>query len=144
MRTLNRNKQKLFYALHLGEQPIYELDDFGNKIVDYIDEDGNEYYRETGEMKQIYSEVVEFLGNIAMSGGDSEAVEFGLNMSDYEAALVMDKGVLPITETSLIWHKSEPIMDSDGMVDGSSADYSIIKVSPSLNTDKYVLKKIVK
>ena len=109
---------------------------------EYIDEDGNRY--PTGEPKNIYSEPIEFDGNIAMSGGEAEAQEFGLNLADYEAVLVVGKNTLPITETSLIWHDTEPTKGIDGNTDEYSADYRIVKISPSLNFDKYVLRKVVK
>lgn len=141
MRTLNKNKQKMYYSLYLGSEPEYELDKDGNKIVEYVDEDGNVYYKETGNEVDVYSEPVLFYGNIAMSGGELEAKEFGLNIGDYEAVLLMAKNVLPIDETSLIWHNTEPT-ESD--VKREQADYTIIKLSPSLNQDKYVLKAVVK
>lgn len=144
MRMLNRNKQTLYYALHKGVEPIYELDESGDKIIEYIDEEGNIYYRETGEYKQTYSKPVLFEGNIATSRGESEATEFGLNMSDYEAVLIVSKGLIPVSETSLIWHDTEPLLLDDESADGESADYSIVKTSPNLNSDKYVLKKIIK
>ena len=131
MRTLKKNKQKMYYATLVDT--IQE---------EYIDEDGNRY--PTGEPKNIYSEPIEFEGNIAMSGGEAEAQEFGLNLADYEAVLVVDKNTLPITETSLIWHVTEPTKGIDGNTDEYSADYRIVKISPSLNFDKYVLKKVVK
>lgn len=131
MRTLNKNKQKMYYATLVDT--IQE---------EYIDEDGNRY--PTGEPKNIYSEPVEFYGNIAMSGGEAEAQEYGLSLSDYEAILVVSKNTLPITETSLIWHATEPTNGIDGNTDEYSADYRIVKISPSLNFDKYVLRKVVK
>lgn len=131
MRTLNKNKQKMYYATLVDT--IQE---------EYIDEDGNRY--PTGEPKNIYSEPVEFYGNIAMSGGESEAVEFGIDLSQYEAILVVSKNTLPITETSLIWRATEPTKGIDGNTDEYSADYRIVKISPSLNFDKYVLRKVVK
>ena len=131
MRTLNKNKQKMYYATLVDT--IQE---------EYIDEDGNRY--PTGEPKNIYSEPVEFYGNIAMSGGEAEAQEFGLNLADYEAILIVSKNTLHITETSLIWHNTEPTKGADGNTDEYSADYRIVKISPSLNFDKYVLKKVVK
>lgn len=131
MMTLNINKQKMYYATIVDT--IQE---------EYIDEDGNRY--PTGEPKNIYSEPVEFYGNIAMSGGESEAVEFGLDLSQYEAILVASKNTLPINEQSLIWHVTEPTKGADGNTDEYSADYRIVKISPSLNFDKYVLKKVVK
>lgn len=144
MRMLKKNKQKLHYSLFLEERPEYALDEFGNKIIEYVDEEGNEYYRETGETERVYSLPVEFLGNISMSGGEAEATEFGLNTADYEAVLIVEKGLLPIDESSLIWFESEPVINDNGLVDYVTADYSIIKISPSLNVDKYVLKKTIK
>lgn len=135
MRTLNKNKQTLYYANQDKTVPIYE---------EYTDEDGNTYPLDTGETKLVYGEPIPFEGNIAMSGGEAEAREFGLNLSDYEAVLLMGKNTLPITETSLIWHNTEPTEDSEGNTDEYSADYRIVKISPSLNFDKYVLKKVVK
>lgn len=135
MMMLNRNKQKMYYALYGKEVPIYEY---------YIDSDGNEIPLETGETKIVYENPIEFLGNISLSGGESEAVEFGLNLADYEAILVVAKNTLPINETSRIWHNTEPTYNEDGTVNESSADYKVVKVSPSLTVDKFVLKKIVK
>ncbi|MBQ2381163.1 MAG: hypothetical protein II291_01185, partial [Succinivibrio sp.] len=66
MMMLNQNKQNLFYSLLMGEQPIYALDDEGNKIIEYVDEDGNIYYQETGETELVYSEPVSFFANISM------------------------------------------------------------------------------
>lgn len=143
MRTLARNKQNMKFSLLLGEQPIYVLDDEGNKIVDYVDTEGNEYYRETGEKELLYSEPVPFYGNIGMSGGEVEAQEFGLSTSDYDAVLIMNKNELPIDETSLIWHLSE-VLYTNGKLDANSADYRIRKVAPSINQTKYLLAKIVK
>ena len=135
MRTLNKNKTKLYYALYDGEVPIYDY---------YEDEDGNRIPIDTGETTIGYENPVEFYGNISLSGGESEAKEFGIDVSAYDSVLVMNKSALPIDETSLIWFESEPQYNADGTVDGKSADYTVVKVSPSLNVDKYVLKKVVK
>jgi hypothetical protein len=99
---------------------------------------------DTGETKLVYGEPVKFEGNIAMSGGEVEAQEFGLNLGDYSAILVVGKDYIPLSETSLIWHTTEPAKDIDGNTDEFSADYKIVKISPSINVDKYVLKKVVK
>lgn len=135
MRTLNKNKQRLFYANQDKIVPIYE---------EYTDEDGNTYPLDTGETELVYGEPIEFDGNISMSGGEAEAQEYGLSLSDYEAILITSKNALPIDETSRIWHTSEPTKDDKGYTDEYSADYRIVKISPSLNFDKYVLKKVVK
>lgn len=129
------NKQKMHYALYGKEVPIYDY---------YTDNEGNKIPLDTGETKITYENPVEFFGNIALSGGESEAVEFGLNLADYEAILVVAKNTLPIDETSRIWHNTEPTYNEDGTVNEVSADYTVVKVSPSLNVDKFVLKKVVK
>lgn len=142
MRTLLKNKQKLHYALQTGKVPIYEKNFDGNIVYDDID--GERIPVETGEFQLVYSKPVEFLGNIAMSGGESEAAEFGLNLGDYNAVLVVDKGLVPLDETSRIWHTTKPKLNADETADEFSADYTIVKVSPSINVDRFVLKKVVK
>ena len=135
MRTLNKNKQTLYYANQDKIVPIYE---------EYTDDDGNTYPLDTGETKLVYGEPIKFKGNIAMSGGETEAQEFGLDISSYEAILIVPKNTLHISETSLIWHTTTPTKYNEGNTDEYSADYRIVKISPSLNFDKYVLQKVVK
>lgn len=130
-----RNQQKMYYALYGKEVPIYDY---------YTDSEGNQIPLDTGETKITYETPIEFYGNIALSGGESKAVEFGLNLADYEAVLVVTKNTLPIDETSRIWNNTEPTYNDDGTVNEFSADYIVTKVSPSLNVDKFVLKKVVK
>ena len=91
-----------------------------------------------------YNEPVIFYANIAMSGGEVEAKEYGFDIGSYQAVLVLSDKSLPITETSRIWHTSEPQYHDDGSVDGDSADYSVLAVKPSLNSMKYLLKKLPK
>lgn len=136
MRVLQRNKQKMYYANQDKIVPIYE--------GTYIDEDGNEYPLDTGETELVYGQAVEFFGNIAMSSGEAQAVEFGLDLSQYSAVLVLPKGTLPLRETSLIWYENEPKTDENGITDEHSADYRIVKISPSINVDKYVLQRVTK
>lgn len=148
MRCLKKNKQKLYYALLIGEEPIYKLDAHGNKIVDWTDtETGEVHYVEAGGSRLIYSAPVSFMGNIAMSGSDVDRVEYGVSEAKYEAVLAMTKGELPITETSLLWYQTTPttyVEDEKTYADGSTADYRVLKVSPSINEDRYILDKVVK
>lgn len=145
MRTLAKNKQKMYYALLNNEIPVYERDADGN-IIYYTDADGNKIPLETGETELGYSEPVEFFGNIALSGGESEAVEYGIDVSAYDATLIVDKNAIPLTETSLIWFESEVgYKDTDKtIVDQNSADYKVLEVKPSLNVSKYILGKMNK
>lgn len=146
MRTLKKNKQKLKYALLKKNEPEYVLDENGEKIVEFVDEDGNIYYKQTGNLKTYYGDLTEFLGNISLSGGESREVNYGVDVSAYDAVLIMDKGALPITETSLIWHESEVgYKDAEETeIDAETADYKVTRVSPSLNQVKYLLERVVK
>ena len=144
MRLLRKNKQKMKYSLQIGEVPIYERDEEGNII--YIEIDGQKVPVETGETEIGYSNPVEFMGNIAMSGGEAEAKSFGVDISEYDAVLLMEKGRIPIDETSLIWHMSEVKYadEQNTIVDKKSADYTVKRVQPSLNFTRYLLKRVVK
>ena len=143
MRLLEKNKQNLKYALQVGEVPIYERDEDGNII--YIEVDGQKVPVETGETEVVYSNPIDFRGNIAMSGGEAEAKSFGVDISEYDAVLLMEKDRIPIDETSLIWHMSEvKHADEQNIVDRKSADYTIKRVQPSLNFTRYLLKRVVK
>jgi hypothetical protein len=59
----------------------------------------------------------------------------------------MTKGEIPISETSLIWFQTPPttkVIEGITYADDSTADYRVLKVSPSLNVDRYILDKVVK
>lgn len=137
MMMLNKNKQKMYYALYGKEVPIYDY---------YTDSEGNKIPLETGETKIVYENPVEFLGNISLSGGESEAQEFGIDVSGYDAILITSKNLIPIDETSLIWFESEVVYENEEekIPDEFSADYKVLAVKPSLNVSKYILGRRVK
>lgn len=148
MRTCAKNKRKLYYATLTGVEPVYVLDENGNKIVAYTDDTTTPptvYYKNEGYDKKVYSAPVEFLGNIAMSGGESEAIEFGINKADYSAVLVTAKGLTEITETSLVWFETEPVV-VEGVTDAASADYTVAKIIDGYDysTSRILLNKVVK
>ena len=146
MRTLRQNEQKLYYAQLLGTSPVYKYDELGNKIVDYIDSDGNIYYVETGEEKPLYDTPIEFSVNIGFSVGTGEAqyTEFGVDVSDYDATIVYSTGKFPIKETTLIWYQTEPTFDNDNNVISEKADYKVVAIKPSLNETKVLLRRLLK
>lgn len=147
MRTLKRNQQKLYYAELLESEPVYVLDENGNKIVAYVDDSvipPVTYYEERGVTQEHYSAPVEIEANIAQSNGDMQEQEYGLSEGSYSAILVAEKGKYPITKTCLIWHTTVPEVDKDGYALAESADYTILSINESLNVDKYVLGKVVK
>ena len=147
MRTLNKNTTKMWYALHRDSEPIYKLDDQGQKIVVYTDESTTPptvYYEKIGTTEEGYSAPVEFCGNIAFSAsGEAETTEFGVSTAEYEASVTASNGFLPIDETSLLW-THEPLVDNDGYAIESDADFKVLKVRPSLNVTRYLLAKVQK
>ena len=143
MRMLQRNKQKMKYALLIGEADEYALDADGNRIPLYVDAEGNVIYQMTGEKVLEYSEPFDFFANISMTkGGDSEALSYGIDTSNYDAVIVTAKDALPLRETSLIWWKNEVLYTDaeETVVDAKSADFRVVKVAETLNTTKYVLQ----
>ena len=147
MRTLKRNQQKLYYAELVGSEPVYVLDEQGNRIVDYIDTSVTPpvtYYRENGVTDEHYSKPVPIEANIAQSNGDMVEQEYGLSEGSYEAIIVTEKGKYPITKTCLVWHETEPQVGANGNALPSSADYTILSINESLNVDKYILGRVVK
>lgn len=130
MRALQRNKQDLFYAVYLGKLSQQKIDKDGNII-------------RIGEKKDTYGEPIPFNCNIAMSGGEAEATEFGLSLSDYDAKIVFEKNLYPLKEGCLIWVESEPQVDEFGHSLLTSADYRVVKKIPSINFDRFVLKGLV-
>lgn len=158
MRTLKKNKQKMKYALQIGEIPIYERDNDGN-VICYEDTDGNKIPLETGNKEIAYSTPKEFSANITMSGGEAEAREYGLSIADYEAVISYSKGSLPLVEGALIWFGSNVKYKNDGepievetkdgkqmikVPENVSADYQVLKISPSINEEKAILKAVNK
>lgn len=138
MRSLKKNQQKLWYSTYSNQITIYERDSDENIIYDEID--GEKIPRIIAE-RAGYNNPVSFYANVAMSGGETEAKEYGLNSTDYEAVIMTTDKTLPIDELSLIWQKTVPVINSDGTVDGDSADYKVIAVRPSLNAVRYFLKE---
>lgn len=146
MRQLAKNKVKMWYALHRASEVIYKLDKDGNKIVSYVDTSVTPpvtYYEEEGTTEEGYYEPVEFFGNIAYSGGDSQVTEFGISTADYEANVTVSRNSLPITEQSLIYLHT-PLVDSSGYAKEEDADYRVIRVHPTINEDKFLLSKVQK
>ena len=132
------------YSLQDGRVPIYERDENGDIV--YIEVDGQKIPVETGEYETGYSAPVDFMGNISMSGGEAEAKEFGMDIGDFDAVIILEKDAVQLTETSIIWHTS-PVKYKDEqntIVDSKSADYAVKRVSPSLNFTKVLLQRIVK
>lgn len=141
MRSLKKNKQKLYYAMYSEEIPVYETDEDGK--IKCTEVDGKQIPIQIGIVAG-YNEPVIFYANIAMSGGEAEVMEYGFDVGSYQAVLSSSDMTLPINEMSRIWHISEPRYNADGSVDGDSADYQVLADKSSLNVKKFLLKQLPK
>lgn len=139
MRSLNKNQKKLWYSTYADQIVIYETDGAGSIIYDDID--GKQVPRIKAE-RAGYNNPVPFYANISAAKGTSDAEVFGVAL-DYTKTISTTDMTLPISETSLIWFETEPVM-KNGVVDESSADYSVVAVARSLNNVVYALKKRAK
>lgn len=138
---LEINKQSMKYSLQGQTVTIYEKDDDGNNKY-YETSDGEKIYY-THEVNG-YSDPVDFMANIAFSGGEAQNEEYGFNTADFDAILLTDREEYPLAKGSLIWLNSEVTRTSDGTIDETSADFIIVGVKSALASTKYVLRAVVK
>lgn len=130
---LRQNRETLHYSLQNREISI-----------PYIDDDGNEY--DTGEHKVVYCEPVEIFAPITMSGTEAEPEQYGLSIADYEAVIMVEPDT-DIVEGAIFWWKSAieyETIGTESVPKETSADYRVVKVSPSKNFVKIMLKAINK
>lgn len=151
---LDINKQSMKYSLRGQTITIYERDDEGNLVyegytdsegnfIPYLDDEGNPIPKELGT-KTGYSEPISFRANIAFSGGEAQTKEYGFDVADFDAIMLTDRQEFPFGKGDIIWLDSTPTHDSEGLIDDTSADFTIVGVKPALRSTKYMLKAIVK
>ena len=114
MRTLNRNKIRIFYANYREKLPLQ--DEYGNL---------------TGEYKVLYGNPVEIRANVSAARGEVTTRQFGDDVS-YDRIIVLDDPTLPITETSILWIDVHPVFAADGST-MTPHDYIVKQVARSLN-----------
>lgn len=144
MRCRRKTMQKMYYSNRDGEVPVYQKDDDGN--TQYLDIDGELKPIPTGETEPGYTIPKEFYSSMSMSGGESEDKAFGIDISQYDATIILPKNALKLQEGSFIWVDSEiAYKDMENtIVDKTSADYKVAKVVKSPNWTRYVLSALAK
>lgn len=173
MRMALKNKQNLMYS-NLGEaRPLYVVEDGHVKMTEV---DGEEVPVMAGYSNAIYEEPVPFIANIIPVGSESYARgnvavpnAYGIDISAYDALILTKTHEFPITETSIIWHRSKPkyrtldgglLLDTDGVtiqdsetgelilacdttvIDENSADYIVKRVATSMNVTLILLRRV--
>ena len=144
MRTSRRLQQKMYYALYGGSDPVYKLDNLGEKIIEHVDELGNIYYMETGTQKDWFLMPVEFWASISSKLNEIQARSFGVDQTNIYSILTVEKGKLPITYGTKIWKDTDISYEKDheDRPDASTADYTVKGIMTEFqNYDQYLLMR---
>ena len=115
MRTLNRNKRQIYYALRIGEEVGY--DEYGN---------------ETGEPTPVYDEAVELKCNVSAATGADAVQAFG-SFTGYSRTMSVADNGCPIEEDSIVWFGVEP---------SEPHNYIVVKKADSKNGILYALREV--
>lgn len=139
---LRINKQKMKYSLQGKRIEVYEKDDNGN-IKFYESADGEKIPLVKKEIVG-FSEPIIFYANISNKLSEVLTKQFGIDDSTNYSQIITDKGFLPIKSGDLIWKKSDVKYDEDGIIDSTSADYTVMGVADEgLTVDLFLLKRNV-
>lgn len=116
LRTLERNKQVIYYALFDGKEPV--IDEYGNQ---------------TGEYEILYTPPTLLKINVSAARGEYSTRQFG-DTENYDKVLMTDDLNVPITETSILWIDSLDTLKPH--------DYIVKKIAKSLNSVSIAVSKV--
>ena len=123
MRTLARNKIRIYYANFRTKNPI--KDEYGNL---------------TGEYDIVYGNPVEIKANVSAARGESTTRQFGED-EGYDRVIVMDDPKVPIDVSTVLWIDALPEIKADGSTD-TPYDYIVKQVAKSLNSVSIAVSKV--
>ena len=123
MRTLNRNKIRIFYANYRDKVPL--KDEYGNM---------------NGEYDVLYSNPIAIDANVSAARGEATTRQFGDDES-YDRVIVLDDPKLPIAVTSILWIDTPPEIAEDGSTE-TPHDYIVKQVAVSLNSVSIAVSKV--
>lgn len=115
MRTLNRNKTRIYYANYIGKTPV--KDEYGNL---------------TGEYAIVYGNPFAVMANVSAAQGETITRQFGEDVR-YDRVIVLDDPAFPIAESSILWIDRTPQIAADGSTK-TPHDYIVNRVAVSLNS----------
>ena len=123
MRTLQRNKIRIFYANYRTKTQL--KDEYGNL---------------TGEYDIAYDNPVEIKANVSAARGEATTMQFGED-EGYDRVIVLDDPKFPITATSILWIDTLPEIAADGSTK-TPHDYIVKQVATSLNSVSIAVSKV--
>ena len=115
MRTLNRNKRQIYYALRTGE--VMNIDEYGN---------------ETGEATPAYGAATPLLCNVSAASGQDAVSAFG-NFTGYSRTMLVSDVNCPIDEDTIVWFGVSPT---------EPYNYIVTRKADSKNGILYALQEV--
>ena len=115
MRTLNRNKRQIYYALRTGE--VANIDEYGN---------------ETGELTPVYESAVELKCNVSAATGYDAVQAFG-SFTNYSRTMCVSDRDCPIDENTIVWFGVSPT---------EPHNYIVTRKADSKNGILYALQEV--
>ena len=115
MRSLNRNKRQIYYALRTGDTA--NVDEYGN---------------ETGERTPTYGEIAALRCHISAATGQEAVQAFG-SFTGYSRTMYVADNLCPIEEDSIIWFGIEPT---------GPHNYIVVRKADSKNGILYALQEV--
>ena len=115
MRSLNRNKRKIYYALRTGD--MANVDEYGN---------------ETGESTPTYGERRALMCNVSAATGQDAVLAFG-SFTGYSRTMCVAGNGCPIEEDSILWFGIEP---------DQPHNYIVVRKADSKNGVLYALQEV--
>lgn len=122
MRSLERNKQTVYYALYSGKTEI-------------VDADGNR----TGSYIEGYHDPVAISVNVSAARGTAEIEQFGIAVN-YTHTIETTDMSLPIDTDSILWIGITP--DSDGEAGAVKHNFVVATVATSLNSKMIAVREV--
>lgn len=124
MRSLERNKQKIYYSLFNQSVPI--RDEWGNV---------------TGETQLVYEDPVAYHINVSPARGTADVEQFGINLN-YTKTMVTNDLSCPIDETTRLWVGKAPVIIEDEVEIPQPHNYVVVAVARSINSVTYAIREV--
>ena len=124
MRSLERNKITIYYALYGVKTPV--LDELGN---------------DTGQTSLGYGNPLKFKIRVSPSKGEAEEKAFG-KFDNYDRGMYTADKTFPIDNFSRLWIDTLPIIKDDLSTE-TPYDYDVTKVAKDINEWQFAIKKRV-
>lgn len=126
MRTLRKNKQKMFYSVPSGTRDKYKKNPDGTiKTIEYK---GKIIPESAGGYETSYSKPIEFVASISSKLNEMHAVSYGVDQSSIYSEVMVTKGMLPLKYGMKIWLHNDIeylISEEDGEPNPDTADYTV-------------------